>query len=160
MICGVSRKSSIEVTRSPGRTREVITPDRRLSAKDVCERLNGMCLLVLATVTADHRPLSAPVDGVFYRGAFHFGTSRDSVRIGHIRRQPVVSATHLPGESFAVTVHGAASELDMRAETNAGLRRTVLDIYTPKYGPESGHVLDANAYVRIDPTRMFTFHLP
>ena len=34
----------------------------------------------LATVSADGRPIVGPVDGVFYRGAFHFGSSPDSVR--------------------------------------------------------------------------------
>ena len=39
-----------------------------------------MCLLVVATVTADGRPIAGPVDGIFYRGAFHFGTSPDAIR--------------------------------------------------------------------------------
>jgi hypothetical protein len=45
------------------------TPERRLSAAQVAERLTGMCLLALATVTADGRPVVGPVDGIFYRGA-------------------------------------------------------------------------------------------
>jgi hypothetical protein len=49
------------------------TPKRRLSGEAVAERLQGMCLLALATVTADGRPVVGPVDGIFYRGAFHFG---------------------------------------------------------------------------------------
>ena len=44
------------------------TPDRRATAEQLVERLRGMCLLVLATVTADRRPIAGPVDGVFYRG--------------------------------------------------------------------------------------------
>ena len=58
--------------------RRIITPERRLSAEEVCARLTGMRLLALATVTSDGRPLVGPVDGVFYRGAFHFGSSPDS----------------------------------------------------------------------------------
>src|SRR5436305_14533805 len=73
-------------------------PARRLSAEQVCERLTGMCLLVLATVTATGRPMTGPVDGIFYRGDFYFGSSPDSVRFRHIARRPFVSATHLPGE--------------------------------------------------------------
>lgn len=42
------------------------TPKRRLGAKEVVERLTGMCLLTLATVTADCRPIAGPVDGIFY----------------------------------------------------------------------------------------------
>src|SRR5215472_15687004 len=88
------------------------TRERRLSAGEVAGRLTGMCLLALATVTADGRPLVGPVDGVFYRGAFYFGSSPDSVRFRHIRRRPQVSATHLPGEHLAVTVHGWAEPID------------------------------------------------
>ena len=60
-------------------------------------RLTGMRLLVLATATADGRPIAGPVDGIFYRGAFHFGSAADSIRFRHIRARPHVSATHLPG---------------------------------------------------------------
>ena len=139
--------------------REIITPERRLSAREVSDRLTGMRLLALATVTSDNRPLVGPVDGIFYRGAFHFGSAPDSVRVRHIRRRPQVSATHLPGEELAVTVHGRATVLDMQAPENAGLREVVLGIYTPRYGTEWGTFLDANVFARIDADRIFTFHL-
>src|SRR6187551_2774318 len=84
------------------------TPERRLTAEQVVERLTGMTLLSLATVTADGRPIVGPVDGIFYRGAFHFGSAPDSVRFRHIDARPHVSATHLPGEDLGITVHGRA----------------------------------------------------
>src|SRR6476660_5941400 len=80
--------------------RRITTDERRLDAAQVCERLQGMTLLVLATVTKDGRPLNGPVDGIFYRGHFHFGSSPDSVRFRHIASRPFVSATHLPAEEF------------------------------------------------------------
>ncbi len=134
------------------------TPERRLSAEQVAERLQGMSLLALATVTADGRPVVGPVDGIFYRGAFHFGSSPDSVRFRHIRRRPQVSATHLPGEELAITVHGRAVPVDVGASEGAGLRTTLLEIYTPRYGPEWEGFLDSGpVYARIDAERMFTF---
>jgi nitroimidazol reductase NimA-like FMN-containing flavoprotein (pyridoxamine 5'-phosphate oxidase superfamily) len=139
--------------------REVITPERRLSAKDLCTQLAGMRLLVLATVTEDGRPLTGPVDGVFYRGAFNFGSSPESVRIRHIRQRPHVSATHLPGEELSITVHGRATLLDMGADENAELRRVLLNLYTPRYGAEWERFLDANVRVRVDADRMFTYHM-
>ena len=77
--------------------RSTITPERRLGAAELVERLQGMRLLVVATVTADGRPLTGPVDGIFYRGAFHFGSAPESIRLRHLRARPQVSATHLPG---------------------------------------------------------------
>jgi uncharacterized pyridoxamine 5'-phosphate oxidase family protein len=137
------------------------TPERRLDARQVSERLTGMCLLALATVTADGRPVVGPVDGVFFRGAFHFGSSPDSARFRHIRARPQVSATHLPGEELAITVHGRAVPVDVRAGEEAEFRQVLLDIYVPRYGPEWVEFLDSGpVYARIDADRMFTFSMP
>ena len=137
------------------------TPERRLSAEQVVERLTGMRLLALATVTTDSRPIVGPVDSIFYRGAFHFGSAPDSVRFRHIHARPHVSATHLPGEELAITVHGRAVPLDLRLEEQTGLRRALLDIYVPRYGPEWEDFLDSGpVYARIDAARMFTFSMP
>jgi hypothetical protein len=54
----------------------ICTPERRLTAADVCRRLGGMRLLTVATVTADGRPLVGPVDGYFLHGSFHFSSAR------------------------------------------------------------------------------------
>ena len=136
---------------------EVMPPDRRLPAAELCARLDGMRLLALATVTADGRPLVTPVDGIFYRGAFHFGSTPDAVRVGHLRRRPHVSATHLPDESFAVTVHGVATILDLTDPSHSGLRATLLGHYVPQYGPEWEAFMDANVYTRIDAHRMYVY---
>jgi nitroimidazol reductase NimA-like FMN-containing flavoprotein (pyridoxamine 5'-phosphate oxidase superfamily) len=138
----------------------IITPERRLTASQVCDRLTGMCLLALATVTANGRPLIGPVDGVFYRGAFYFGSSPDSVRFRHIRQRPYVSATHLPGEQLAVTVHGQASPVDLRSGEHAGFRQVLLDVYVPRYGPQWETFLDSGpVYARIEASKMFTFQM-
>lgn len=138
----------------------IITAERRLSAADLSSRLVGMRLLALATVTADGRPLVGPVDGVFYRGEFYFGSSPDSVRFRHIRSRPWVSATHVPGEELAVTVHGRAVPIDVGDPEHAGFRRALLDIYTPRYGPEWEDFLDhETSHARIDAHRMYTFHM-
>ncbi len=135
------------------------TPERRLGAEEVVERLSGMRLLALATVTADGRPIVGPVDGIFYRGAFHFGSSPDSVRFQHISARPYVSATHLPGEELAITVHGRAVPVDITAEAGSGFRQALLEIYVPRYGPDwEEEFLDSGpVYARIAAERMFTF---
>jgi uncharacterized pyridoxamine 5'-phosphate oxidase family protein len=134
------------------------TPERRLDAQQVVQRLTGMCLLALATVTADGRPIVGPVDGIFFRGCFHFGSAPDSLRFRHIRRRPQVSATHLPGEDFAVTVHGRATVVDVRSEEAAEFRRVLLGVYVPRYGTEWEQFLDSGPiYARVDAERMFAF---
>ena len=138
--------------------RRIITPERRLTADQVSQRLMGMRLLALATVTSDGRPIVGPVDGIFFRGAFHFGSSPDSVRFRHIRARPHVSATHLPGEELAVTVHGRAVPVDIRDDP---FREALLEVYVQRYGPEWEHdFLDSGPlYARIDADRMFTFQM-
>jgi hypothetical protein len=131
------------------------TPERRLTAEQVCERLTGMRLLALATVSSAGRPVVGPVDGIFFRGAFHFGSAPDSVRFRHIAARPWVSATHLPGEELAVTVHGRAERVDV---SSGPFRQTLLNIYGDEWGEsflDSGPV-----YARIDAERMFTFAMP
>ena len=138
--------------------REVITPERRLDAASLAARLDGMKLLVLATVTGDGRPICGPVDGVFYRGSFHFGSSPESIRFRHIRQRPAVSATHLDGEEFSVSVHGTATEIDLKATELADFRRALLDVYVPLYGAGWEQFIDSGpVYARIDAHRMFTY---
>jgi hypothetical protein len=139
--------------------REVITRERRLSARETCDRLTGMRLLALATVSRDGRPFVGPVDGIFFRGSFHFSSSHDSLRVRHLRERPFASATHLPSEALAVTVHGRVEFLEVVAPEHSLLRQTFLDIYEPTYGDEWGEFLEANVLMRIDARRMFTFHL-
>jgi nitroimidazol reductase NimA-like FMN-containing flavoprotein (pyridoxamine 5'-phosphate oxidase superfamily) len=141
--------------------REVTTEERRLDAAQVAARLTGMCLLVVATVTADGRPIGGPLDGIFFRGSFHFGTSPESVRLRHLRKRPWVSATHLPSEELSVTVHGRAVPVDVKDPAERGFRQTLLDIYVPRYGPEWEQFLDYGpVFTRIEAERMFTFFMP
>ena len=139
--------------------RDIITDDRRLSAAQVCERLQGMRLLVVATVTSDGRPLAGPVDGYFLHGSFYFSSGRNSVRMRHLAARSAVSATHLPGEELAVTVHGRAELFELSDPARAELRQAMLDHYLPTQGPEFETWLDQSDSVaaRITADKMFTF---
>jgi len=142
--------------RAGSHLRSITTPERRVGAEELVQELTGMCLLVVATVTADCRPIAGPLDGIFYRGAFHFGTAPDSVRYRHLLARPQVSATYLPREEFAVNVHGRA----VPVEIAGGFRETLLEVYVPRYGPDWEQFLDSGpAYMRIDADRMFTFQM-
>jgi hypothetical protein len=64
--------------------RGILTDERQLSAARLCQLLTGLRLLVVATVTADGRPLAGPVDGYFLHGSFYFSSGRNSVRMCHL----------------------------------------------------------------------------
>ena len=122
--------------------RSIITDEQRLTAVELSDRLSGMRLLALATVTADGRPLVGPVDGYFLHGSFYFSSARNSVRIRHLAARPAVSATHLPGEELAVTVHGHAELFELDGPEHPELRRAMVDHYAPSQGPEFEGWLD------------------
>jgi general stress protein 26 len=139
--------------------KSIITGERRLSAEQLCRRLQGMKLLVVATVTADGRPLAGPVDGYFLHGSFYFGSGRDSVRMRHLAARPAVSASYLPGDELGVTVHGRAELFDIRDPAHGELRQAMLDHYLPRQGPEFEVWLDEadSVAARIVAEKMFTF---
>lgn len=135
--------------------RSVITPERRLTAEQLTKELTGVCIMSLATSSRDGRPFVAPVDGLFYRGQFWFGSAPNSLRFVHIRRQPHVSASYVPEEEVGITVHGTAAILDVTADEHAGFRDYCMSIY----GEDWIGWLDSAFYARIDAERMFTFYL-
>jgi uncharacterized pyridoxamine 5'-phosphate oxidase family protein len=135
--------------------RSIFTPERRVPADELCEILTGVRVLNLATVTAAGEPRVGPVDGLFYRGAFHFGSSQSSVRYRHLRERPQVSAAHTIGEELAVVVHGSAVFVDAWSGENAGFHATLLDTYGPDWedwAPQQGAF-----YARVEARKMFTF---
>jgi hypothetical protein len=139
--------------------RGIITADRRLSAAQVCQLMQGLRLLVVATVTADGRPLAGPVDGYFLHGSLYFSSGRDSVRMRHLAVRPGVSAAYLPGENLALTVHGQAELFDVNDPARGELRQAMLDHYLPLQGPGFETWLDQADAVgaRIIAEKMFTF---
>jgi len=141
--------------------RGIITDDRRIAAADLCRRLTGMRLLVVATTTVDGRPLAGPVDGYLVHGCWQFSSGRNSVRMRHLRSRPAVTATHLPGEELAVTVHGRAELFDLMTPAGDDLRQAMVDHYLPTQGPAFEEWLRQENPVgaRIVADRMFTFQL-
>jgi hypothetical protein len=142
--------------------RSIAGDENRLSAVTLCERLQGMRLLVVATVTADGRPLTGPVDGYFMHGTFWFSSARTSVRMRHLASRPAVSATHLPGEQLSVTVHGRAELFDILDPAFGALRQAMLDFYLPTQGPDFETWLNNENPIgaRVAPEKIFTFQLP
>jgi general stress protein 26 len=115
--------------RAGAHLRSIFIPKKRLSAEDLAEMLTGVQVLNLATVTARGEPRVAPVDGLFFRGDFWFGSSPDSVRFRHIRRRSQVSANHIRGETLAVVVHGDASITDLKDPANAPFVAYCREVY-------------------------------
>ncbi len=131
------------------------TPERRVAAADLVRVLRGVRVLSLATVTANCEPRVGPVDGLFYRGAFWFGSGQESLRFRHLRARPSVSGAHTVGETFAVIVHGVAHEVDVRTAYGGGFHDYLLEVYPDGdtwYPPD-----EKPAYARIEGRRMYAY---
>ncbi len=141
--------------------RSITTPERRIPADELGSILGGMVLLNLATVTATGEPRVGPVDGLFFRGRFHFSSSLTSVRYRHLVARPQVSASHTRGEELSIVVHGTAHLFSFKDPAESAFRDYANEVYLPRYGDmwtemtDSGDVFSA----RIEPRRMFTFRM-
>lgn len=89
--------------------RSILTPERRLPARQVVGYLPGITHVALATVTATGEPRVVPLDALFIRGRFHVGTGGTAVRARHLRRRPQVSVTHFAGDAVPVRACSAAT---------------------------------------------------
>src|SRR5215212_11493384 len=107
-------------TRSGDHLRSIFTPERRIAADDLVALLPGVQVLNLATVSRACAPRVAPVDGLFYRGRFWFGSAAASVRFTHLRERPQVSASHTRGDALAIVVHGTAALIEAGDPAHAG----------------------------------------
>jgi hypothetical protein len=125
----------------------------RLGAEQIVERLTGMVILSLATVSSKGQPVIAPVDGMFYRGRFWFGSSPASVRATHIKRNPNVSAGHIEGEQLAVIAHGTALEVGY---ASAGSHLLSIHADQWRMGASIDHFWKGDAvYWELEPRKMF-----
>lgn len=115
--------------RAGAHLRDIHQTSTRIDARRLTAELDGMRVLVLATVTRDGRPLTGPVDGWFYRGRWLFGTSPVAVRARHLARRPAVSATYVDGERFVCTVHGKARRIDLANHDAGGFAAMLRGFY-------------------------------
>ena len=138
-----------------GHLRSIFDEEHRTSAERLAALLIGVNVLDLATVTARGEPRVAPVDGLFYRGRWWFGSSPESARFRHLRQRPAVSACHTRGEEFAVIVHGHATVIDIEDPANAAFVDFLYGVYIPRYGPDWPEFIRGCPYAVIDADRMF-----
>ena len=140
--------------RAGGHLRSIWGEDSRLDASELSAELGGVQVLDLATVTPGGEPRVAPVDGLFFRGAFWFGSAEHSLRFRNIRANPAVSGAITRGlETFLVIVHGRAVELDPRGPDAGGFAAYPREIYDFDWDAEHP---DA-PYARIEARTLLAF---
>jgi uncharacterized pyridoxamine 5'-phosphate oxidase family protein len=133
--------------------RSIHTPSGRLSASDLVEELGGVNVLHLATVSSSGHPLVAPVDGLFFRGSFWFGSAENSIRFRHIRQDPRVSGSFAKDEALTVLVRGVAEEIDKNQSESQAFREYNREVYGAEW--DSWGYWSSNPYAKIVADRLF-----
>ncbi len=132
----------------------IVSPDRRLSARQVVAYLQGTRHVAFATVNPQGEPRVSPLDGLFIHGRFHMGTAAGATRVGHLRANPACSAVHMDGDRVAVTVNGHVRWLERGERDNEDVRAVWAHVYgSDPY--ERGDVV----FFRIEPISMWAFAL-
>lgn len=92
--------------------RNIVTPERRLTARQVVTYLQGTKHVAFATVTSKGEPRVSPLDTLFIHGRFTLSTGTEATKIAHLRRNPACSAVHVDGDRIAVAVNGRVDWID------------------------------------------------
>ncbi len=140
--------------RTGSHLRSIWGEEARLDAEELSAELTGVQVFDLATVTPRGEPRVAPVDGLFFRGHFWFGSADTSARFRNIRANPAVSAAVTRGlETFLVIVHGYAIETDPRGPGAGGFADYAREVYD--FDWDAAH--PTAPYARIDARTMLAF---
>ena len=131
----------------------IMTPERRRTAQQMVAALDGMQVLVLATTTADGRPLTSCVDGHLLHGRWVFTTDATATKARHIAARPDVSATHARGDTFGVFAHGTAERLTPEHPDFAEIEEYLVE----RYGSSPSSWAPDIAYLRIRPRWMLAY---
>ena len=139
---------------SSAHLRSIVTPgERTLDAAALVAVLRGMQTISVATTTASGEPRISAVDGHFLHSRWHFTTSGDAVKTGHLRARPATSVSHVRGDDLGVFCHGRAEFL----EPGTPERQEVDEHLTAHYGSSPSSWGPDIVYVRVQPTWMVAY---
>lgn len=93
----------------------IVTSERRLTAVQVANYLQGVKHVAFATVNSRGEPMVAPLDGWFIHGQWIVSTAANAVRARHVWRNPAMSLAHAVGDDIGIWVHGRARALGRTA---------------------------------------------
>jgi general stress protein 26 len=135
----------------------IISPERRLTARQLRDYLVGVTHFVVATTSAAGEPRCSAVDTLFLHGRVWFSTSSSAAKVRHLERRPALSAAHVIGDDVGIFVHGHARLVRGATPEAAALAPHWRDAYgggTPEDWVEDP--ADAR-YVEIVPTALYTY---
>jgi uncharacterized pyridoxamine 5'-phosphate oxidase family protein len=131
----------------------IVTPERRLNARQVARYLQGTKHVAFATVNGKGQPRVAPLDGVFIRGRFTVSTGGRAARLEHLRANPACSAAHMDGDVVGIVVHGRATIIGRDDPGVDGIEPVWREIY----GSSPFEWGEGVFFMRIEPSSMWAY---
>ena len=131
----------------------IVSPERRLTARQVARYLQGTKHVAFATVNERGEPRVAPLDGVFIRGRFTVSTGRRAARLRHLRANPACSAVHMDGDVVGITVHGRATII---GADDSGVG-DIEPVWREIYGSSPFEWGEGVVFMRIEPSSMWAY---
>ena len=131
----------------------IVTPKRRLTARQVVRHLVGVRHVAFATVTSRGEPRVSPLDTLFIHGRFTLSTGGDTTRVKHLHRNPACSAVHMDADRIAVVANGTAEWIPREHPEHDEIHRVWSETYeSDPYSWGSGVVL-----FRVQPRSMWAY---
>lgn len=131
----------------------IVTPERRLNARQVATYLQGTRHVAFATVTPAGEPRVSPLDSLFIHGRFTMGTGGGAARIRHLRANPACSAAYLEGDRVAVVVNGSVEWIGRGHRDHDQIH----EMWRATYGTDPYDLEPDVTFFRIEPASMWTF---
>lgn len=131
----------------------IITPERRLTARQVVTYLQGTRHVAFATVTSRGEPRVSPLDALFIHGRFTLSTGGAATRLKHLRRNPACSAVHMDGDRVAVAVNGEVEWIGRDHHDHDAIHRA----WSDQYGSDPYSWGDEFVFFRIQPRTMWAY---
>jgi general stress protein 26 len=131
----------------------IVTPDRRPTARQVATYLQGTKHVAFATVTSRGEPRVSPLDMLFIHGRFTLSTSASATKIRHLRANPACSAVHVDGDRIAVVANGVAEWIPRDHPDHDEIHR----IWSKTYESDPYSWGEGVVFFRIKPASMWAY---
>ena len=131
----------------------IVTPDRRVTARQVATYLQGTKNVAFATVTSRGEPRVSPLDMLFIHGRFTLSTSGSATKIKHLRANPACSAVHVDGDRIAVVANGTVEWIPREHPDHD----EILRIWTETYDSDPYTWGEGVLFFRIQPASMWAY---
>lgn len=133
--------------------RNIVTPERRVTARQVATYLQGTKHVAFATVTSKGEPRVSPLDMLFIHGRFTLSTSGTATKIKHLRANPACSAVHVDGDRIAVVANGTVEWVPREHPDHDEIHR----VWSETYESDPYSWGDGVLFFRIQPSSMWAY---